>query len=219
MRSPALAATVLAGLLAVAAPPAQALCAVDDEGGCSRLQHTVRLDLSEDCADGRPLCLVDDGNFSAGPNDAGWDVTVRNPTASPVTFELFAFGRYDEDGMPVRDDRAAPRLLATVEVPAGETVVLEDVLVPGNASYLRAQALADGRQAELEGELANFRIMMMQPGGDDTPVDDSSGEPSGNLDDDVPAGAESDGKDAPALPLALLVAAVLAALAVARRVR
>jgi hypothetical protein len=215
MRSPVLAATLLAGLLAVAAPTAQALCAVDEEGGCSRLQHFVHLEVSEDCPAEALLCLVDrDGNFSSGPNDADWDVTVRNPTGSAITLELFAFGRYDDDGMPVRDERVAPRLLGTIEVPAGGSATLDDVQVPADVAYLRAQALTpDGRQAETEAELANFRIMMMQPG--DDPLGGGSGqEPAGDGD----AAPESK-KDAPALPLVLLALGVVGALLVARRVR
>ena len=203
MRSLVLA--LLAGLLAVSAPPAQALCAVDEEGGCSRIQHFLDLEVSEACDEGKALCIVDkDGNLSQAPNDADYDIVVRNPTGSPVTFEVFALGGFDEDGMPQKD-RAAPRLLATLEVAAGATGRLEDVAVPAESSHLRVQAMSDaGSQAEQDAELLNFRILMMQPG-EGLPEDGE--EPAGNLDDEGPADGES-AKDAPAAPVALVVAAL-----------
>lgn len=212
MRSLVLA--LLAGLLAVSAPPAQALCAVDEEGGCSRLRHSLDLEVSSACPEAQALCIVDrDGNLSQAMGDANYTIVVRNPTGSPLTFELFALGGFDEDGMPQKD-RRAPQLLATVEVAAGQTVTLADILVPGDFSHLRVQALSEaGTQAEQDAELMNYRIMMMEPG-EGLPEDGSGEEPAGNLDDDVPAGEDGSAKDAPAAPFALVVAA-LACLAVA----
>jgi hypothetical protein len=211
----ALALALLAGLLAVTAAPVQALCAVDAEGGCSRLRHSLDLEVSETCPDAQPLCIVDkDGNLSQAPNDADYDIVVRNPTGSAITFEVFVLGGFDDDGMPTKD-RVAPQRLASMEIAAGQTATLEDILVPGNVSYLRVQAMsAAGTQAEQDAELLNYRIMMMQPG-DGLAEDGSGEEPAGNLDDEVPEDAvEESGKDAPAAPFALVVAA-LACLALA----
>lgn len=212
MRSLVLA--LLAGLLAVSAPSAQALCAVDAEGGCSRIRHFLDLEVSAACDEGKALCIVDkDGNLSQAPNDADYDIVVRNPTGSAVTFEVFALGGFDDDGMPQKD-RAAPQLLDTLEVAAGETGRLEDVAVPAEFSHLRVQAMSGaGAQAEQDAELLNYRIMMMQPT-DGLPEDGSGEEPAGNLDDEVPAGEDGSAKDAPAAPFALAVAA-LACLALA----
>lgn len=209
-----IAIALLAGLLAAAAPTAQALCAVDEEGGCSRIQHFIDLEVAGECPDSAQLCIIDrDGNLSTAPNDADWDITLRNAAGSAFTFELYAIGFYDENGEPVTGDRVAAQLLTTIEVPDGQSVFLDDVGIPANVSHVRVQALAeDERQAEQDAELANYRIMMMQPG--DGPVDEGQ---QGNLDDDVPA--DEDSKDAPALPLAVLVLACIGAVLVARRVK
>jgi hypothetical protein len=203
-----LALTLLAGLLAVTAPTAQALCAVDEEGGCDRLRHMVVLDVDDACPDGKAVCIVAQNESLAGaPNDADWAFRVHNGGSSAITLELFAIGFYDEDGEPVTGDRIAAQKLATLQVAAGQDLETDfATLVPGNVSHVRVQVLtADGQQAEQDAELSNYRIFMMQPG-------EAGEEPQGNLDDDVPA--EGEGKDAPAPTFALLVGA-LAALAVA----
>ena len=208
-------ATLLAGLLAVTAQPAQAICAVDAEGGCSRLSHSLDLDVGGDCPEDASLCIIDlDGNLSQSPNDADYDLVVRNTAGSAITLELHAIGFFNQETGEAELQRHASRLLASVEVAAGETARIEDVDVPGNVSLIRVQAMsADGRQAEVDQELLNLRIMMMQPG--DGPVDDGSGqEPAGDLDDGA---AQDSGKDAPALPLALLVLGCLAAVLAVRR--
>jgi hypothetical protein len=218
-------ALLLAGLLmAVTAPHVAALCAVDEEGGCSRLRHTVVLDIEDDC-DAADLCLVaGNDSLDGAPNDADWSFVLHNHGTSAITLELFAIGSYDPDtGEPVLD-RAAARKLASIEVAAGESLTTDFVhVVPGNVSHVRIQALSEaGTQAEIEAELSNVRIMMMQPG--DGPVDDSSGageEPAGNLDDDVPVeeSEEDSKKESPGLPLALLVVGCLAAVLLARRLK
>ena len=216
-------ALLLAGLLmAVAAPHAAALCAVDEEGGCSRFRYTVVLDIEDDC-DSADLCLVaGNDSLDGAPNEADWSFVLHNHGSSAITLELFAIGFYDPETGEAVVDRVAAQKLASIEVAAGEDVTTDFVhYVPGNVSHIRIQALSEaGTQAELDAELSNVRIMMMQPG--DGPVDDGSGageEPAGNLDDHAPDGAESDDKDAPALPLALLVVGCLAAVLVARRLQ
>lgn len=207
-----LALSLLAGLLALTAPTAQALCAVDEEGGCDRLRHMVVLDVDDACPDGKALCLVAQNESLAGaPNDADWAFRIHNGGSSAITLELFAIGFYDENGEPVTGDRIAAQKLATLQVAAGEHLETDfATLVPGNVSHVRVQVLsADGQQAEQDAELSNYRIFMMQPG-------EGGEEPQGNLDDDVPA--EDEGKDAPAPTFVLLVLA-LAALAVAAGMR
>jgi hypothetical protein len=215
-------ALLLAGLLmAVAAPHAAALCAVDEEGGCSRLRHTVVLDIEDDC-EAADLCLVaGNDSLDGAPNEADWSFVLRNHGTSAITLEVFAIGFYDPETGEAVKDRVAAQKLATIEVAAGEELTTDFVhTIPGNVSHVRIQALsAAGAQAELEAELSNVRIMMMQPG--DGPVDDGSGEePAGNLDDHAPgSGAESDGKESPGLPLTLLVVVCIAAVLLARRIQ
>lgn len=197
-----IAIALLAGLLAVTAPPAQALCAVDAEGGCDRLRHLVVLDLDDACPDGKALCIVAQNESLAGaPNDADWAFRIHNGGSSAITLELFAIGFYDENGEPVTGDRVAAQKLATLQVPAGQDLETDfATLVPANVSHVRVQALsADGQQAEQDAELSNYRIFMMQPG-------EAGEEPQGNLDDDAPADAE--GKDAPAASALVLVLAL-----------
>jgi hypothetical protein len=219
MRSFVLAATLLAGLLAVATPTAQALCAVDEEGGCSRLRHMVVIDIDDGCPEHAAICLVAQNESLAGaPNDADWAFRIHNGASSAITLELHAIGFYDPETGEPRLERVASQKLATIEVPAGQDVETDfDTLVPGNVSHVRVQILsADGAHAEQDAELSNFRILMMQPG--DGPVDDSSGEePAGNLDDDAPA--EESSKESPGLPLALLVAGCIVAVLAARRMK
>lgn len=222
MRSFVLAATLLAGLLAVAAPTAQALCAVDEEGGCSRLRHTLVIDVDDACPDGASLCLVARNESLAGaPNEADWAFRIHNGGTSAITLELHAIGFYDPETGEPRLDRVASQKLATIEVPAGEDLETDfDTYVPGNVSHVRVQVLADGeREAEVDAELTNVRIMMMQPG--DGPVDDGLGEePAGNLDDPAPdSDAEAGSKESPGLPLVLLVVGCLAAVLLARRLK
>jgi hypothetical protein len=215
MRSFVLAATLFAGLLAVAAPTAQALCAVDEEGGCSRLRHMVVPDIDDACPPGAALCLVaQNESFSGAPNEADWAFRIHNGASSAITLELFAIGFYDPETGEAHVDRVAAQKLVALEVPAGEDLETDfDTVVPGNVSHVRVQVLsAAGSEAELDAELSNVRIMMMEPG--DGIVDEGSGEPAGNLDDDP---ADADKKDTPALPLALLVLGCLAAVLVARR--
>lgn len=203
-----LALTLLAGLLAVAAPTAQALCAVDEEGGCDRLRHMVVLDIDDACPDGAALCLVaQNESLSGAPNDADWAFRIHNGGSSTITLELFAIGFYDENGEPVTGDRIAAQKLATLEVLAGQHLETDfATLVPGNVSHVRVQILsADGHEAEQDAELSNYRIFMMQPG-------EAGEEPQGNLDDDAPA--DDEGKDASA-PSALLLVLALGCLAVA----
>lgn len=205
-----LAIALLAGLLAVSAPSAQALCAVDEEGGCDSLRHMVVLDVDDACPDGASLCLVPQNESLEGaPNDADWAFRVHNGGSSAITLELFAIGFYDENGEPVTGDRLAAQKLGTIEVPAGEDLETDfSTVVPGNVSHVRVQVLsAAGGQAEKDAELANYRIMMMQPG-------EAGEEPAGNLDDGAPQDDDADGKDAPAPGFLLLVLA-LGALAMA----
>ncbi|MHB1261372.1 MAG: hypothetical protein ACYC2H_06620 [Thermoplasmatota archaeon] len=210
---------LLAGLLAATAPSAQALCAVDDEGGCSRLRHMLVLDIQDTCPEGARLCVVaQNDSLDGAPNESDWAFRIHNGASSAITLELFAIGFYDPETGEARVDRVAAQELATIEVPAGQDLETDfATYVPGNVSHIRVQVLADqDREAELDAELSNIRIMMMQPG--DGAVDDGSGEPAANL-DDVPADAEGDSKDTPALPLALLVIGCLAAVLVARRLQ
>lgn len=214
-----LAFALLAGLLAVTAPPASALCAVDDEGGCSRLRHMAILDIDDACPQSATLCLAaQDESLSGAPNEADWAFRIHNGASSAITLELFAIGFYDPETGEAHVGRLAAQKLATIEVPAGQDLETDfDTLVPGNVSHVRVQVLsAAGGQDEVDAELSNVRIMMMQPG--DGAVDDGSGEPAGNL-DDAPADAEGDSKDTPALPLALLALGCLAAVLVARRLQ
>ena len=205
-----LAIALLAGLLAVAAPSAQAICAVDAEGGCSALPHSLDLVVADGCPADEPLCILDqDGNLSGAPNGSEWDIVVRNSLGSAVTLEVFAIGFYDpETGEPVTGDRVAAQLLGSLDIPAGGSASLDDVYVPGNVSHVRLQAMsADGKEGEVDAELSNIRIMMMQPG--DGPVDE---DPQG---EEVPAGEDQpqpEGKDAPA-PGFLLAVLALGALA------
>lgn len=209
MRSLVLAPLLAGLLLAVAAPHASAICAVDEEGGCDRLRHMLVVDIDDSCADGAALCLVaQNESLSGAPNDADWAFRVHNGASSAITLELYAIGFYNEDGEPVTGDRVAAQLLATVQVPAGETVETDFAThVAANVSHVRVQALsAAGHQAEADGELSNIRIMMMTPG-------ESGEEPQGNLDDDVPV-EEDEAKDAPA-PTFLMMVLALGAIAVA----
>jgi hypothetical protein len=213
---------LLAGLLAVTAPPASALCVEDGEGGCTAGTYSFTIDLDEEgCADANAtLCVVDaDGNLSQAPNSALWNLTIRNHASSPVTFEVFAISFTDD---PVSDDGTRERsravLLATIEAAAGETVRLDQVEVDQTVAAVRLQAMADdGRQGELDQDVMNFQILAV--GGI---VDE---EPQGDLDDDVPADgedeadADSGSKDSPGLPLALLVVGCLAAVLLARRLK
>lgn len=211
---------LLAGLLAVTAPNASALCAVDEEGGCSRLRHMVVLDIQDACPDGASLCLVAQNESLAGaPNEADWAFRIHNGASSAITLELHAIGFYDPQTGEARLDRLASQKLATIEVPAGQDLETDfDTVVPGNVSHVRVQVLADQhREAEVDAELSNVRIMMMQPG--DGPVDEDTPEPQGNLDDHAPGAEDEDAKDAPALSLALLVVGCLVAVLVARRLK
>ncbi|MFA5944132.1 MAG: hypothetical protein WC876_06675 [Candidatus Thermoplasmatota archaeon] len=211
---------LLAGLLAATAPSAQALCAADEEGGCSRLRHMVVLDIDDSCPEGASLCLVPQNeSLSGAPNEADWAFRIHNGASSAITIELHAIGFYDPETGEPRVDRLASQTLATIDVPAGQDLETDfATFVPGNVSHVRVQVLSSaGAEAEVDAELSNIRIMMMQPG--DGSVDDGSGEPSGNLDDDVPAGAGDASKDTSALPLALLVIGCLAAVLVARRLQ
>ena len=213
---------LLAGLLAVTAPNASALCMADDEGGCSRLRHMLVLDIQDDCADTAPLCLVaQNESLDGAPNEADWAFRIHNGASSAITVELFAIGDYDPETGEPRVGRVAAQKLASIEVPAGEDLETDfDTYVPGNVSNVRVQVLsAAGSEAELDAELSNIRIMMMQPG--DGPVDEGA-EPTGTLDDHAPdsgAGAEtdSDRKDSPGLPLVLLLVGCAAALLAVRR--
>ena len=211
---------LLAGLLAVTAPPASALCVEDGEGGCTAGTYSFTLDiLEEGCPDANAtLCVVDaDGNLSQAPNAALWNLTIRNQASSGVTFEVFAIAYTDD---PVSDDGARERtrsvLLATIEVPAGETVRLDEVEVNQTIAAVRLQALTeDERQAELDQDVMNFQILAV--GGI---VDEEPQEPQGTLDDHAPdSGAEADSgsKDSPGLPLVLLVIGCLAAVLAVRR--
>ncbi|MEA3165196.1 MAG: hypothetical protein QOJ26_40 [Thermoplasmata archaeon] len=208
---------LLAGLLAATAPSASALCMADAEGGCGRLQNALDLDIDTDCADGAPLCVIDRNETLAGPNESDWDIVVHNHGSSAITLEFRAIGFYDKDGEPVVD-RTASQLLASLDVPAGQNSSVSDVYVPGNVSHVRVQALAQDpdREAELDAQLSNIRIMMMQPG--DGPVDDGAGqEPASDLDDHAPAAGSS--KDSPALALPLLAVGCLVAVLAARRLK
>ena len=215
-----LAIALLAGLLAVSVPSTQALCAVDEEGGCSRLRHMLVLDVDDSCADGAALCLIaQNESLDGAPNEADWAFRIHNGASSAITVELFAIGFYDPDTGEPHLDRIASQKLAAVEVPAGQDLETDfATYVPGNVSNVRVQVLSsDGSEAELDAELSNIRIMMMQPG-DDGVVDEGGQEPAGNLDDEAPAGADEK-KDTPAVPLALLVLGCLAAVVAARRLQ
>lgn len=220
MRSLVLAATLLAGLLAVTAPPASALCVDDGDGGCSRLHHDLDLQVSEGCPADEPLCILDpDGTLQDSPNDADYRIVVHNGASSAVTVELLAIRFYDDMTTPDRDEsaeRIGAVLLGRLEVPAGGSAELEEVDVPGNVSHVRVQALAaDGREAEVDQELSAIRTLAFGDGPADSGMADDGGETA----DEVGMPQPPADKDAPALPLVLLVAGVAAALAVARRVR
>jgi hypothetical protein len=211
---------LLAGLLAVTAPNATALCIEDSEGGCTAGTYSFTLDIAEDCPEDAPLCVIDaDGNLSQAPNSALWNLTIRNHASSDVTFEVFAIS-FTDDAVADDGTRARTRslLLGTIDVAAGETVRLDEVEVNETVAAVRLQALTDDeRQAELDQDVMNFQILAV--GGI---VDE---EPQGNLDDDVPADGEEDSdadsgsKDSPGLPLALLVLGCLGAVLAARRLK
>ena len=208
---------LLAGLLAVTAPPASALCIEDGEGGCTAGTYSFAIDVrQDDCPESATLCVADaDGNLSQAPNSALWNLAIRNHASSGVTFEVHAIGHTDD---AVADDGSVERrrsfLLGTIVVPAGETVRLDQVEVNETVSLVRLQAMSeDGRQGELDQDVMNFQILAV--GG---PVDE---EPQGNLDDEGPEDedADSGSKDSPGLPLALLVIGCLAAVLLARRLK
>jgi len=208
---------LLAGLLAVTAPPASALCIEDSEGGCTAGTYSFTIDIEEDCPEDALLCVIDaDGNLSQAPNAALWNLTIRNHASADVTFEVFAIS-FTDDAVADDGTRARTRsvLLGTIDVPAGETARLDEVEVNETVAAVRLQALTDDeRQAELDQDVMNFQILAV--GG---MVDE---EPQGNLDDDVPedGDAESAGsKDSPGLPLALLVLGCLGAVLAARRLK
>jgi hypothetical protein len=221
MRSSVLAATLLAGLLAVtAAPTASALCAVDEEGGCSRLRHLLVLDIDDACPDGAALCIVaQNESLDGAPNEADWAFRIHNGASSAITLELHAIGFFDPETGEPRLDRVASQKLATVEVPAGQDVETDfATTVPGNVSHVRVQVLStDSKEAELDAELSNIRIMMMQPV--DGPMGDDPADSGDDLGQhDEGAGATA-GKESPSLPLALLVLGCVAAVLVARRLK
>ncbi|HUR25106.1 MAG TPA: hypothetical protein VM327_03715 [Candidatus Thermoplasmatota archaeon] len=217
---------LLAGLLAATAPSAQALCAVDDQGGCSRLRHMLVLDVQDVCPDAASLCVAaQNESLDGAPNESDWAFRIHNGGSSAITVELHAIGFYDPETGEPRLDRTASQKLAAVEVPAGQDFETDfATYVPGNVSHVRIQVLSSaGGEAEMDAELSNVRIMMMQPG--EGPVDDGAGEPAGNLDDHAPdadadnAAVDSGSKDSPGLPLALLIAGCLAAVLLARRLK
>lgn len=210
-----IAIALLAGLLAVTAPPASALCMEDAEGGCTAGTYPFTIDIKDvACPDANALCVVDaDGNLSQAPNSALWNLTIRNHATSAVTFQLFATSFSDD---PISDggtrERTRSVLLGAIEVPAGQTVRLDEVKVNETIASVRLQALsADQRQGELDQDVMTFQILAV--GGAPEPGE----EQPGNLDDHAPADADS--KDSPGLPLALLVLGCLGAVLLARRMK
>ena len=212
-----LALTLLAGLLAMTAPPAAALCADDGNGGCQSMAAPgVHIDVRGDCADSAGgLCLSGDGNESniVAGNDLHLNVTNHHGHA--IDFEFFLTSRVDDavddSGEPLRV--RADRIVLLEDIAPGETRYAK-VAIDGNASMLRFQALsADSKHAELDVQA--MHVMYMTGGAPevDPAQDGASDDVDGGAPDDRAADA---GKDAPYLGVVLVVA-LLAAFAAFRR--
>lgn len=200
---------MLAGLLALTAQPASALCVADGEGGCSALRHDLAIDVRDDCADAAGgLCLAspEDADVSFVPSGGILNLSVTNSLGVPLDFEVLVTARFDDatssDGTAERV--RADRILLLQAIQPGETRVHE-LQLDGNASALRLQALAaDARHAELDAQVTP--VMAMTGGAPDVdPAQDASDDPAGDA-----------GKDAPYLGIVALVG-VLAAFAGLRR--
>lgn len=157
---------LLAGLLAVTAQPAAALCADDGNGGCQAMAApAVAFDVRGDCEDSAGgLCLAGDGNETnilAG-NDLHLNVTNRH--GHPIDFEVFLTQRVDD---PVSDTGEperlrADRIVLLQAIAPGETRYAK-LAIDGNTSMLRFQALsADAKQAELD--IQALHVMYMTGG-------------------------------------------------------
>ncbi|MEA3137666.1 MAG: hypothetical protein QOC71_1947, partial [Thermoplasmata archaeon] len=109
-------------------------------------------------------------------------------------------------------DRASAQELAHFDLAAGESGTKE-VVVEQNTGLLRAQAMADGKEAELERVIPIRYTILGQGGG---PADGTVSDP--DMVEQSGAGGDAK-KDTPALPLALLVLGCLAAVLVARRLQ
>jgi hypothetical protein len=211
---------LLAGLLAVTAPPATALCIEDGDGGCTAGTYSFTIDIEEDdCPEEALLCVLDaDGNLSQAPNAAKWNLTIRNRSGSDVVFELHAIGFSDDAEDNGTAERRGSLLLATIDVPAGEEVRLDEVGVDQSVTKVRLQAMSeDGREGELDQEPLDFQILAVGGIADEG----QQGDPGDEVPEDTAAGSDEDAgsKDSPGLPLALLVLGCLAAVVAARRLK
>ncbi len=217
MRKPApLALLMLAGLAAVTfAPTATALCAVDDQGGCSAPRHDLLLTVRACPDDAAKVCVVgaegvDVQTVFSGVNN----LTVRNELPVAIDLQALVIARLDDARA---DDGSGPRVradpIAALSVPAGQSVT-QDVTIDGDAATVRFQALtADQREGELDAEV--LHVMTMAGGIEDHPADPEAEELADDSAPVVDSGAPAS-KDAPYLGLVAVVG-LLAAIAGLRR--